>query len=106
MATESNIQSDVELYFTERAAKEMDWDQVNTIHWVLFKNTMTSTVSMFESHYGDYGCLSINGLNDKLEPITFNIEYVELDIVPKISIVDIMLLNHQDEYKQRAICPN
>lgn len=104
-ASEENISETYWQYFSKEALTGIEVSSPTTKDQLLFKQLMRSTSSVYEVHFNDYGCLSVNGKNSNDEPITFNIEYEIENSRALISHIDVQLHNSEKEFPTKATCP-
>ncbi|MGD1333236.1 hypothetical protein ACP6H1_12360 [Vibrio harveyi] len=104
-ASEENISETYWQYFSKEALTGIEVSSPTTKEQLLFKHLMRSTSSVYEVHFNDYGCLSVNGKNSNDEPITFNIEYEIENSRALISHIDVQLHNSEKEFPTKATCP-
>ncbi|EKO3811884.1 hypothetical protein NTE10_003796 [Vibrio harveyi] len=104
-ASEENISETYWQYFSKEALTDIEVSSPTTKEQLLFKQLMRSTSSVYEVHFNDYGCLSVNGKNSNDEPITFNIEYEIENSRALISHIDVQLHNSEKEFPTKATCP-
>ncbi len=104
-ANSQNISLITEHFFTKAAVEGLDLEDSATKQQLLFKNFMTTTVSVYESHSDSLGCLSVNGRNSSNDPITFNIEYIIDKGQALMSHIDMQLHNSIGDYPTQATCP-
>ncbi|WP_104035432.1 hypothetical protein [Vibrio jasicida] len=104
-ASEENILETYWQYFSKEALTGIEASSPTTKEQLLFKHLMSSTSSVYETNFIDYGCLSVNGKNSNDEPITFNIEYEIDNSQALISHIDVQLHNSEKEFPTKATCP-
>ncbi|WP_050917794.1 hypothetical protein [Vibrio campbellii] len=104
-ASEENILETYWQYFSKEALTGVEVSSPTIKEQLLFNKLMRSTSSVYEVHFNDYGCLSVNGKNSNDEPITFNIEYEIENSRASISHIDVQLHNSEKEFPTKATCP-
>ena len=69
----SQLSSD---FFSRQLLSGLNVNDREVSEQLLFKSYMSKQLESFESIKGNLGCLTINGLDNKQAPISFNIRYI------------------------------
>jgi len=72
---------------------------------LLFSKYMSKELDHYERINNKIGCLTVNGVGDKNEPISFFLEYKNENKKWLISDIDVTFLEDKKNYNLKALCP-
>lgn len=103
--TFNNVKKNYRQFFSGVLVGGIDINNDFLVEQLMFKDNMKNVVKLNEVLYSDYGCLTVNGLGLDKQLMSFNIEYTRESPRALIKAVDILLLDNDEEFSNRAVCP-
>ncbi|RWX52692.1 hypothetical protein [Photobacterium chitinilyticum] len=104
-AKRDNIKLIYRDFFDDALVADVDINNSFIIEQLLFKENMKKIISHKESLYKDYGCLTVNGVDNDGKPIAINVEFSNHEPKWLMKDVDILLLDTKEDYSNTAVCP-
>ena len=93
-------------FFSENLLAGLNLYDPEVSNQLLFKSYMPEQLESFETIKNSIGCLTINGLDDKGTPISFNIKFIYENEVWVIDDIGILFIDSPSEFSQLAKCPS
>jgi hypothetical protein len=78
----------------------------NSVNQLLFKNNMVTEDSHFEKMHERHGCLSINGYDEKNNPLIFFLKFISKDSRWLIDKINVVYINDINGFVNSAKCPS
>jgi len=98
----SQLSSD---FFSRQLLSGLNVNDREVSEQLLFKSYMSKQLESFESIKGNLGCLTINGLDNKQAPISFNIRYINENENWVIDEIGVLFVDTQAEFSKLPKCP-
>lgn len=103
---ESTLIDNYSRYFDPLLTSNIDINNPSTASQLEFSKYMTREIGHYETEHNGKGCLTVNGVDSKNNPMAFYVEYKKSNNNWLISDIDVSFFGESNEYKNEALCPS
>lgn len=101
-----NIKTQYQNYFTQSPLAGESLDDPDVIDHLLFPRYMKTQTDSFEKTDKATGCLTVNGVSNEDEPMTFSLEYAATNNGWRINKILMAFFEDSTALPAQATCPN
>ncbi len=93
-------------YFTSSYLAEVNLNDEKSLYLLNLSSYMGKVKSHFQKIKNNTGCLTINGIEDSGEPLTFYLEFKNKNNSWLVNYFQIQFMESNNKFPNKAICPN
>jgi len=93
-------------YFTPAYLSEVNLNDKKSLYLLNLSGYMGKVKSHFQKIKNNTGCLTVNGVEDSGEPLTFYLEFKNINNSWLVNYFQIQFMESSNKFPLKAICPN
>jgi len=93
-------------YFTSSYLTEVNLNDKKSLYLLNLSSYMGKVKSHFQKIKNNTGCLTVNGIEDSGEPLTFYLEFKNINNIWLVNYFQIQFMGNDNRFPHKAVCPN